>query len=139
MDTCRVRSWVFLVLLWQDGSLASQFPTQLMIKEWVDQMQKELVTLADTATAGKSLTEIFLQNQHLYTVEQNDAEELVARAATKIEQLLRKRSAALEQRFTKRPSLPTRHVDEILRPSKTAPPNSDFWELSFGLGRADSG
>ncbi|KAK1887595.1 Voltage-dependent calcium channel subunit alpha-2/delta-1 [Dissostichus eleginoides] len=68
----------------------------LRIKEWVDQMQKELVTLADTATAGKSLTEIFLQNQHLYTVEQNDAEELVARAATKIEQLLRKRSAALE-------------------------------------------
>ncbi|KAL3061646.1 hypothetical protein OYC64_009739 [Pagothenia borchgrevinki] len=100
MDTCRVRSWVFLVLLWQDGSLASQFPTQLMIKEWVDQMQKELVTLADTATAGKSLTEIFLQNQHLYTVEQNDAEELVARAATKIEQLLRKRSAALEKLAT---------------------------------------
>ncbi|GLD60336.1 voltage-dependent calcium channel subunit alpha-2/delta-1 isoform X1 [Lates japonicus] len=53
MDTCRVRAWVFLVLLCQDGSLASQFPTQLMIKEWVDQMQKELVTLADTATAGK--------------------------------------------------------------------------------------
>ncbi|XP_063768335.1 voltage-dependent calcium channel subunit alpha-2/delta-1 isoform X1 [Eleginops maclovinus] len=100
MDTCRVRSWVFLVMLWLDGYLASQFPTQLMIKEWVDQMQKELVTLADTATAGKSLTEIFLQNQHLYTVEQNDAEELVARAATKIEQLLRKRSAALEKLAT---------------------------------------
>lgn len=28
------------------------------IKEWVEQMQKELVTLADTATAGKSLTEV---------------------------------------------------------------------------------
>ncbi|CAG5958109.1 unnamed protein product, partial [Menidia menidia] len=34
---------------------------------------------------------------HLYTVEQNDAEELVARAARNIEQLLRKRSAALEK------------------------------------------
>uniref|UniRef100_A0A3P9PGB5 Calcium voltage-gated channel auxiliary subunit alpha2delta 1 n=1 Tax=Poecilia reticulata TaxID=8081 RepID=A0A3P9PGB5_POERE len=67
-----------------------------LIKEWVDQMQKELVTLADTATAGQSLTQIFLKNQHLYTVEQNDAEELVARAARNIEQLLRKRSAALE-------------------------------------------
>ncbi|XP_038562412.1 voltage-dependent calcium channel subunit alpha-2/delta-1 isoform X2 [Micropterus salmoides] len=100
MDTCRVRAWVFLVLLCQDGSLASQFPTQLMIKEWVDQMQKELVTLADTATAGKRLTQIFLRNQHLYSVEQNDAEELVARAATKIEQLLRKRSAALEKLAT---------------------------------------
>uniref|UniRef100_A0A669AW18 Calcium voltage-gated channel auxiliary subunit alpha2delta 1 n=1 Tax=Oreochromis niloticus TaxID=8128 RepID=A0A669AW18_ORENI len=70
------------------------------IKEWVDQMQKELVTLADTAAAGKSLTQIFLRNQHLYTVEQNDAEELVARAARNIEQLLRKRSAALEKLAT---------------------------------------
>uniref|UniRef100_M3ZQ99 Calcium voltage-gated channel auxiliary subunit alpha2delta 1 n=1 Tax=Xiphophorus maculatus TaxID=8083 RepID=M3ZQ99_XIPMA len=70
------------------------------IKEWVDQMQKELVTLADTATAGQSLTQIFLKNQHLYTVEQNDAEELVARAARNIEQLLRKRSAALEVGLT---------------------------------------
>uniref|UniRef100_A0A4W6DIJ4 Calcium voltage-gated channel auxiliary subunit alpha2delta 1 n=1 Tax=Lates calcarifer TaxID=8187 RepID=A0A4W6DIJ4_LATCA len=63
------------------------------------QMQKELVTLADTATAGKNLTQIFLRNQHLYTVEQNDAEELVARAARNIEQLLRKRSAALKVRL----------------------------------------
>uniref|UniRef100_A0A4W6DIK2 Calcium voltage-gated channel auxiliary subunit alpha2delta 1 n=1 Tax=Lates calcarifer TaxID=8187 RepID=A0A4W6DIK2_LATCA len=62
-------------------------------------MQKELVTLADTATAGKNLTQIFLRNQHLYTVEQNDAEELVARAARNIEQLLRKRSAALKVRL----------------------------------------
>ncbi|XP_037623875.1 voltage-dependent calcium channel subunit alpha-2/delta-1 isoform X1 [Sebastes umbrosus] len=110
MDTCRVRVWLFLVLVWQDGSLASQFPTQLMIKEWVDQMQKELVTLADTATAGKSLTQIFLRNQHLYTVEQNDAEELVARAARKIEQLLRKRSAALEKLATTAENFQMQHV-----------------------------
>uniref|UniRef100_A0A8C7XVS6 Calcium voltage-gated channel auxiliary subunit alpha2delta 1 n=1 Tax=Oryzias sinensis TaxID=183150 RepID=A0A8C7XVS6_9TELE len=69
-------------------------------KEWVDQMQRELVTLADTATAGKSLTQIYRRNQHLYSVEQNDAEELVARAARNIEQLLRKRSAALEKLAT---------------------------------------
>uniref|UniRef100_A0A8C5GXR5 Voltage-dependent calcium channel subunit alpha-2/delta-1-like n=1 Tax=Gouania willdenowi TaxID=441366 RepID=A0A8C5GXR5_GOUWI len=60
-------------------------------------MQKELVTLADTATAGKSLTQIFLRHNHLYTVEPNDAEELVARASRNIEQLLRKRSAALKK------------------------------------------
>ncbi|KAF3688897.1 Voltage-dependent calcium channel subunit alpha-2/delta-1 [Channa argus] len=75
-----------------------RFP--LGIKEWVDQMQKELVTLADSATDGKSLTQIFQRNYHLYTVEQNDAEELVARAARNIEQLLRKRSAALEKLAT---------------------------------------
>lgn len=28
------------------------------IKEWVDQMQTELVTLADSATAGKSLNQV---------------------------------------------------------------------------------
>ena len=39
---------------------------------------------------------IFLDNQSLYSVEPNDAEELVARAARNIEQLLLKRSAALE-------------------------------------------
>uniref|UniRef100_A0A8C7G0Z6 Calcium voltage-gated channel auxiliary subunit alpha2delta 1 n=1 Tax=Oncorhynchus kisutch TaxID=8019 RepID=A0A8C7G0Z6_ONCKI len=66
------------------------------IKEWVDQMQIELVTLADMASAGKNLTQIFLDNQNLYTVESNDAEELVARAARNIEQLLLKRAAALE-------------------------------------------
>ncbi|KAM4618751.1 voltage-dependent calcium channel subunit alpha-2/delta-1 [Polymixia lowei] len=100
MDTCRVQALVVLVLLWQRGSLASQFPSQLMIKEWVDQMQRELVNLADTASAGNSLTQIFLENQNLYTVEPNDAEELVARAARNIEQLLRKRSTALEKLAT---------------------------------------
>uniref|UniRef100_A0A3B5AGV2 Calcium voltage-gated channel auxiliary subunit alpha2delta 1 n=1 Tax=Stegastes partitus TaxID=144197 RepID=A0A3B5AGV2_9TELE len=84
-----------LHLSYKDGLCALLCPHR--IKEWVDQMQKELVTLADTATAGKSLTEIFQRNSHLYTVEQNDAEELVARAARNIEQLLRKRSAALKK------------------------------------------
>ncbi|KAM3870678.1 voltage-dependent calcium channel subunit alpha-2/delta-1 [Diretmus argenteus] len=100
MDTRRVPALVVLVLLCQDGSLASQFPTQLMIKEWVDQMQRELVSLADTASAGKILTQIFLENRNLYSVEPNDAEELVARAARNIEQLLRKRSATLEKLAT---------------------------------------
>uniref|UniRef100_A0A3Q0T4U4 Calcium voltage-gated channel auxiliary subunit alpha2delta 1 n=1 Tax=Amphilophus citrinellus TaxID=61819 RepID=A0A3Q0T4U4_AMPCI len=85
-------------LLLLRGSRSSS--AEKRIKEWVDQMQKELVTLADTATAGKSLTQIFLKNQNLYTVEQNDAEELVARAARNIEQLLHKRSAALEKLAT---------------------------------------
>uniref|UniRef100_A0A8C6P164 Calcium voltage-gated channel auxiliary subunit alpha2delta 1 n=1 Tax=Nothobranchius furzeri TaxID=105023 RepID=A0A8C6P164_NOTFU len=80
------------------------------IKEWVDQMQKELVTLADMATAGRSLTQIFLRNQHLYTVEQNDADKLVARAARNIEQLLRKRSAALEKLATAAEVFQMEHV-----------------------------
>uniref|UniRef100_A0A8C7XT52 Calcium voltage-gated channel auxiliary subunit alpha2delta 1 n=1 Tax=Oryzias sinensis TaxID=183150 RepID=A0A8C7XT52_9TELE len=71
---------------------------------WVDQMQRELVTLADTATltvfSQTLFVQIYRRNQHLYSVEQNDAEELVARAARNIEQLLRKRSAALEKLAT---------------------------------------
>ncbi|XP_029615423.1 voltage-dependent calcium channel subunit alpha-2/delta-1 [Salmo trutta] len=96
MDTYRPHAVLILLLLSSDICLPSQFPTQLIIKEWVDQMQIELVTLADMASAGKNLTQIFLDNQNLYTVESNDAEELVARAARNIEQLLLKRAAALE-------------------------------------------
>ncbi|KAM9502783.1 voltage-dependent calcium channel subunit alpha-2/delta-1 [Salvelinus alpinus] len=96
MDTYRPHALLILLLLSSDSCLPSMFPTQLMIKEWVDQIQIELVTLADTASAGKSLTQIFLDNQNLYTVESNIAEELVARAARNIEQLLLKRAAALE-------------------------------------------
>ncbi|KTF89911.1 hypothetical protein cypCar_00007770 [Cyprinus carpio] len=36
-------------------SCPSQFPSPLMIKEWVDQLQQELVSLADTASAGNNL------------------------------------------------------------------------------------
>ncbi|XP_053090801.1 voltage-dependent calcium channel subunit alpha-2/delta-1 isoform X3 [Pangasianodon hypophthalmus] len=78
------------------GSRASQFPTSLIIKEWVDQMQQELVTLADTASAGKSLEEIFMNNQKYYTVETNNAERLVDNAARNIENFLKKRAKALE-------------------------------------------
>uniref|UniRef100_A0A6Q2Y3M2 VWFA domain-containing protein n=1 Tax=Esox lucius TaxID=8010 RepID=A0A6Q2Y3M2_ESOLU len=96
MDTYRPHVVLIILILCSDCCLPSQFPTQLMIKEWVDQMQLELVTLADTASAGKSLSQIFLANQNLYTVQSNDAEELVDRAARNIEQLLLKRAAALK-------------------------------------------
>ncbi|KAM9814539.1 voltage-dependent calcium channel subunit alpha-2/delta-1 isoform 3-T4 [Syngnathus typhle] len=109
MGTCRAHAWTFQVLLLLSASRASQFPSSLLIKEWVDQMQKELITLADTAMAGKSLTQIFLKNQHLYSVEQNDAEELVARAARNIEQLLRKRSTALEKLATAAENFQRKH------------------------------
>uniref|UniRef100_A0AAV2KTB5 Uncharacterized protein n=1 Tax=Knipowitschia caucasica TaxID=637954 RepID=A0AAV2KTB5_KNICA len=82
--------------VWLDKSEASPFPTEFMIKDWVEQMQKDLISLADEATAGRSLIEIFNRNKGLYTIEQNDADKLVDRAAWNIEQLLRKRSAALE-------------------------------------------
>ncbi|GAA6101835.1 voltage-dependent calcium channel subunit alpha-2/delta-1 isoform X1 [Tachysurus ichikawai] len=88
------------------GSRASQFPTSLIIKEWVDQMQQELVSLADTASAGKSLVEIFMNNTKYYTVEPNNAGRLVENAAWNIENFLKKRAKALEVHRMKLKKLP---------------------------------
>ncbi|XP_030646340.1 voltage-dependent calcium channel subunit alpha-2/delta-1 [Chanos chanos] len=77
-------------------SCLSEFPTPQLIKEWVDQMQHDLVTLADAASAGKRLEQIFLDNRNMYTVEFNNAAQLVTDAARNIESLLLKRRKALE-------------------------------------------
>ncbi|KAK7151868.1 hypothetical protein R3I94_008268 [Phoxinus phoxinus] len=77
-------------------SCPSQFPSPLMIKEWVDQLQQELVSLADTASAGNNLKQIFMDNQNLFTVQTNNAAQLVESAARNIESFLKKRAAALE-------------------------------------------
>ncbi|XP_042600299.1 voltage-dependent calcium channel subunit alpha-2/delta-1 [Cyprinus carpio] len=77
-------------------SCPSQFPSPLMIKEWVDQLQQELVSLADTASAGNNLRQIFMDNQNYFTVKTNNAAQLVETAARNIENFLKKRAAALE-------------------------------------------
>ncbi|XP_077049758.1 voltage-dependent calcium channel subunit alpha-2/delta-1 isoform X2 [Siphateles boraxobius] len=77
-------------------SCPSQFPSPLMIKEWVDQLQQELVSLADTASAGNNLKQIFMDNQNLFTVKTNNAAQLVESAARNIESFLKKRAAALQ-------------------------------------------
>uniref|UniRef100_A0A4W6C8I4 Calcium channel, voltage-dependent, alpha 2/delta subunit 1a n=1 Tax=Lates calcarifer TaxID=8187 RepID=A0A4W6C8I4_LATCA len=69
----------------------SLFFCVLRIKEWVDQMQKELITLTDTASGLQDL----IQVTH-FSVESNNARELVATAAGNIERLLANRSKALE-------------------------------------------
>ncbi|XP_029104605.1 voltage-dependent calcium channel subunit alpha-2/delta-1-like isoform X1 [Scleropages formosus] len=98
MGTCRTPVAVLLLLLLSVLSRPScgQFPTQVVIKEWVEQMQQELVTLVETASGVKSFTQIFLNNRKLYSVETNYAGQLVASAARNIEKLLLKRSMALE-------------------------------------------
>ncbi|XP_073786390.1 voltage-dependent calcium channel subunit alpha-2/delta-1 isoform X4 [Danio rerio] len=77
-------------------SCPSQFPSPLMIKEWVDQLQQELVSLADTASAGDNLRQIFMDNQKSFTVRSNNAVQLVETAARNIENFLKKRATALE-------------------------------------------
>ncbi|KAG9489960.1 hypothetical protein GDO78_005723 [Eleutherodactylus coqui] len=71
------------------------FPSAATIKQWVEKMQNDLVTLARTASGVDQLAEIYLKNKNLYTVEANNARQLVESAATNIEKLLRDRNKAL--------------------------------------------
>uniref|UniRef100_A0A3P9BCG2 VWA N-terminal domain-containing protein n=1 Tax=Maylandia zebra TaxID=106582 RepID=A0A3P9BCG2_9CICH len=63
---------------------------------WVDQMQKDLIALTDTATGMKDLIEIYHKHRKHFRVESNNAQELVATAAGNIERLLANRSEALK-------------------------------------------
>ncbi|XP_042366913.1 voltage-dependent calcium channel subunit alpha-2/delta-1a isoform X1 [Plectropomus leopardus] len=93
---------VCLLLLLSTVSSVStgQFPTAQMIKEWVDQMQKELITLTDTASGMENLIQIYRKHRPHFSVESNNARELVATAAGNIEKLLANRSQALKRLAT---------------------------------------
>ncbi|GAA6221154.1 voltage-dependent calcium channel subunit alpha-2/delta-1-like [Lates japonicus] len=87
-----------LLLLSSISSVTTgQFPAAPMIKEWVDQMQKELITLTDTASGLQDLIQIYKTHKAHFSVESNNARELVATAAGNIERLLANRSRALKR------------------------------------------
>ncbi|EDL03245.1 voltage-dependent calcium channel subunit alpha-2/delta-1 isoform d preproprotein [Mus musculus] len=85
--------------LFQSGligpSSEEPFPSPVTIKSWVDKMQEDLVTLAKTASGVTQLADIYEKYQDLYTVEPNNARQLVEIAARDIEKLLSNRSKAL--------------------------------------------
>uniref|UniRef100_A0AAY4CRI7 VWFA domain-containing protein n=1 Tax=Denticeps clupeoides TaxID=299321 RepID=A0AAY4CRI7_9TELE len=107
--TVSLLSPLLLLLLLLVSVRGSQFPTSLMIKEWVEQMQQDLVSLAETASGGRSLAKIFMDHQKYFTVESNNAAQLVANAAKNIERLLKKRSRALEALATAAENLQMQH------------------------------
>ncbi|XP_059181432.1 voltage-dependent calcium channel subunit alpha-2/delta-1a [Centropristis striata] len=87
-----------LLLLSTISSVSTgEFPTAQMIKEWVDQMQKELISLTDTASGMENLIQIYHQHRPHFSVETNNARELVATAAGNIDKLLANRSRALKR------------------------------------------
>ncbi|XP_037316624.2 voltage-dependent calcium channel subunit alpha-2/delta-1 isoform X2 [Pungitius pungitius] len=90
---------VCLLFLLSTISSAStgEFPTSLIIKEWVDQMQKELITLTDTASGLEKLIQIYHRHKPHFSVETNNPAQLVATAAGNIEKLLYNRSQALRR------------------------------------------
>ncbi|XP_067284826.1 voltage-dependent calcium channel subunit alpha-2/delta-1a [Pseudorasbora parva] len=100
MDTLRLSTALVLLLsLFSCGS-AIQFPDSQLTRKWAEQMQDELVQLIDAESGIQKLKEIFLQLQRHYVVKQNNAEQLVKKAAFEIKTLLANRSKALEALVT---------------------------------------
>lgn len=88
---------VLLLLATFSSVSTGSFPTEQMIKEWADQMQKDLITLIDSASGMHNLEEIYRKHERRFSVEHNNAKELVSKAAGEIERLLAKRSEALRK------------------------------------------
>ncbi|XP_051775964.1 LOW QUALITY PROTEIN: voltage-dependent calcium channel subunit alpha-2/delta-1 [Erpetoichthys calabaricus] len=95
-------SWITVLIMIVSLSVTSSpsagehFPSQQTIKLWVEKMQEDLVTLAKTASGVDQLITIFNRNRDSYTVETNNAQQLVQSASRNIENLLLNRSKALE-------------------------------------------
>ncbi|XP_017270318.1 voltage-dependent calcium channel subunit alpha-2/delta-1a isoform X2 [Kryptolebias marmoratus] len=76
------------------------FPSALVIKDWVNQIQNDLITLTDSASSLERLKQIYHKHKTHFSVESNNARELVATAAGNIEKLLVNRSQALKSLAT---------------------------------------
>ncbi|XP_021545475.2 voltage-dependent calcium channel subunit alpha-2/delta-1 isoform X7 [Neomonachus schauinslandi] len=93
---CLLALTLTLFQSWLIGPSSEEpFPSAVTIKSWVDKMQEDLVTLAKTASGVNQLADIYEKYQDLYTVEPNNARQLVEIAARDIEKLLSNRSKAL--------------------------------------------
>ncbi|GLD48404.1 voltage-dependent calcium channel subunit alpha-2/delta-1-like protein, partial [Lates japonicus] len=75
-------------------------------------MQKELITLTDTASGLQDLIQIYKTHKAHFSVESNNARELVATAAGNIERLLANRSRALKLNQTSETEKKNRYVPD---------------------------
>ncbi|XP_023808264.1 voltage-dependent calcium channel subunit alpha-2/delta-1 isoform X1 [Oryzias latipes] len=91
---------VLLLLTTISCASAGPFPTEQTVKEWVDQMQKDLIALTDTASGLENLIKIYHKHKTHFSVESNNARQLVATASGNIEKLLDNRSQALKRLAT---------------------------------------
>ncbi|XP_043944200.1 voltage-dependent calcium channel subunit alpha-2/delta-1 isoform X2 [Protopterus annectens] len=90
-------------------SFEEPFPAAPTIKQWVDRMKDELVTLAKTGSGVDQFAEIYMKKKDMYTVKQNKAHELVEKAAHDIDRLLNNRSKALWRLVKEAESLQKQH------------------------------
>uniref|UniRef100_A0A3B5M1W5 Calcium channel, voltage-dependent, alpha 2/delta subunit 1a n=1 Tax=Xiphophorus couchianus TaxID=32473 RepID=A0A3B5M1W5_9TELE len=87
------------------------FCSPCSIKDWVFQIQKDLITLTDKASGLEDLIKIYHKHKTHFSVESNDARKLVATAAGNIDKLLANRSEALKVLF---------HLNSFAQVNKTA-------------------
>ncbi|XP_063761599.1 voltage-dependent calcium channel subunit alpha-2/delta-1a isoform X2 [Eleginops maclovinus] len=73
-------------------------------------MQKELITLTDTASGMENLIQIYHKHRPHFSIETNNATNLVATAAGNIEKLLANRSQALRRLATEAEKFQMEHV-----------------------------
>ncbi|XP_055367517.1 voltage-dependent calcium channel subunit alpha-2/delta-1a isoform X5 [Betta splendens] len=78
-------------------------------------MQEQLITLTDTASGMQNLIEIYEAHRTHFTVENNNAGELVATAAGNIERLLANRSEALKRLATHAERLQMDHTWKVYK------------------------
>ncbi|XP_062374410.1 voltage-dependent calcium channel subunit alpha-2/delta-1a [Sardina pilchardus] len=109
MDTDKMLSIVLLLLSVVNDVSTVQFPTSVIVQEWVEQMQKDLVSLIDAESGVQSLIKIFQNYNKHYVVEHNNAKQLVVSAASNIEKLLLNRSRALKNLATAAEELQLKH------------------------------
>ncbi|XP_072528672.1 voltage-dependent calcium channel subunit alpha-2/delta-1a [Salminus brasiliensis] len=102
MDARKLSTAALLLLLLSLSSYVSsvQFPDAIQAREWADHIQEDLVQLINAEGDIQHLTQIFRELKTKYRVEKNNAQEMVANAASNIQRLLANRSKALESLAT---------------------------------------
>ncbi|XP_072922675.1 voltage-dependent calcium channel subunit alpha-2/delta-1-like isoform X1 [Hemitrygon akajei] len=86
------------------------FPPANDIRSWAEKMKEDLVKLVRSSSGIDQLEQIYLKNRQYYTVETNNARQLVESAAREIEKLLSNKVKALKKLATAAEDFQQKHI-----------------------------
>ncbi|XP_072097913.1 voltage-dependent calcium channel subunit alpha-2/delta-1 isoform X5 [Mobula birostris] len=86
------------------------FPPANDIRSWAEKMKEDLVKLVRSSSGIDQLEQIYLKNRQYYTVETNNARQLVESAAREIEKLLSNKVKALKRLATAAEEFQQKHT-----------------------------
>uniref|UniRef100_A0A3B1K703 VWA N-terminal domain-containing protein n=1 Tax=Astyanax mexicanus TaxID=7994 RepID=A0A3B1K703_ASTMX len=111
MDALKLPAAALLLLLLSLNSPVSsnQFPDSKQAREWANHIEEDLLQLINAEVDIEHLTKVFNDLEDKYKVEHNNAQQLVANAASNIDKLLANRSKALEALATAAEKLQVEH------------------------------